>query len=170
MKIRFLLVFTAWFLTLTLLAFNADARTVTFKAKRCGVATVDSSDLSDDPGVTIHSFTERGKLTSATTAPLPGLWNNIQYICYGYVIKIQLMNGLSAKKSAGICKFKDTQGNSTLAEMSSTNNKVEFKFFNGTGTWSGVTGNGKGSGEMPFAGGGTAEQCSSLITFTIKTP
>jgi hypothetical protein len=163
-----LFMITACLIALTLIISNADARTITFKAKRCGVATVDPADLNDDPSITVHSFAENGTLTGATATPLPGMWAGINYSCNGFVAEIALTTG-KYKFASGVCRFRDKDGNSIMANMSSTGNNVEFQFRNGTGSWSGVTGIGKGTGSMPFAGGGTGQQCAP-VTIKINTP
>ncbi len=169
MKTRYLLsLFTACLLILTMVAADAQARTITFTAKRCGSATVDPADLNDDPSITVHSFVETGTLTSATPTPLPSRWEGIKYSCNGYVAEISLTTG-NYKFASGVCRFKDKDGNSIMANVTSSGNKVDFQFRNGTGSWSGITGSGKGPGSMPFAGGAAGQQCSP-VTIKIKTP
>jgi hypothetical protein len=167
MKTRYcLLIFTACLITLTVLVNAAVARDIRFTAQRCGVATVDSANLSDDPSITMHSFVEKGTLTSNTATPLPGMWDGIQYSCNGYVVEISLTTG-KYKFASGVCRFKDNQGDSIIANMNSGGSKVDFQFKNGTGRWRGVTGSGKGTGEMPFSGAG--QHCSD-VTIKVRTP
>ena len=162
----YLLAIVACLLAMTVTIQDADARTLTFTAKRCGTAAVDSADLNDDPGITVHSFVENGTLTSATQTPLPERWEGIQYSCNGHVATLSLMTGTYTFAS-GVCRFKDKKGASMMANVTSGGNKVEFQFRNGTGGWAGVTGTAKGSGSLPF--GGTGQSCSTLH-FRINTP
>ncbi len=161
-----LFLIAACLIVVTMVAFDADARTLTFTAKRCGTATVDPTDINDDPSITVHSFVENGTLTSASPTPLPSRWEGIKYSCNGYVAAISLTTG-KYKFASGVCRFKDKDGNSIMANVTSAGNKVEFQFRNGTGGWSGVTGIAKGSGSMPFAG--TGQSCSNL-NFRLNTP
>ncbi len=170
------LAIAACLLALTVLIHDADARTLTFTAQRCGTATTDPTDLNDDPSITVHSFVETGTLSGSAPAsppaaitppkPLPGKWEGIRYSCNGYVATISLMTG-TYKFASGVCRFKDRDGNSIMANATSGGNKVEFQFKNGTGSWSGVTGTAKGSGSMPFTG--TGQSCS-ILNFRLSTP
>jgi hypothetical protein len=145
---------------------DADARTLSFTAKRCGTAAVDPADLNDDPSITVHSFVENGMLTSSTQTPLPDRWEGIRYSCNGYVATLSLTTG-TYKFASGVCRFKDKGGNSIMANATSAGNKVELQFRSGTGDWGRVTGTAKGSGSMPF--GGTGQSCS-ILNFRLSTP
>lgn len=170
------LAIAACLLAMTVTIPDADARTLTFTAQRCGTATTDPTDLNDDPSITVHSFVETGTLTGVPPAgpapgitspkPLPGKWEGIKYSCNGHVATISLMTG-TYKFASGVCRFKDRDGNSIMANVTSGGNKVEFQFKSGTGNWSGVTGTAKGSGSMPFTG--TGQSCS-ILNFRLSTP
>lgn len=162
----YLLMIAVCLLASIVLIHEADARTLSFKAKRCGTAAVDPADLNDDPGITVHGFVENGSLTSATSTQLPGRWEGIRYSCNGHVATLSLMTGTYTFAS-GVCRFKDKEGSSIMASVTSAGNKIEFQFRNGTGSWSGVTGTAKGSGSMPFAG--TGQSCS-ILNFRLNTP
>ena len=169
MKTRYLLfLLTACLLILTMVAADAQARTITFTAKRCGSATVDPADLNDDPSSPCTVSSRPETLTSTSPTPLPSRWEGIKYSCNGYVADISLTTG-NYKFASGVCDSRTRTATPSWPTSPSAGNKVEFQFRNGTGSWSGITGSGKGPGSMPFAGGGTGQQCSP-VTIKIKTP
>ncbi len=159
-------------IALTLLAYDADALDFTFDAKRCGVSRTTPVDIGNNPNIKLDSFIERGKLTSAESTPLPGMWDNLMYSCYGYryIVHYHVGTGTySYRYAVGTCHFKDKMGDSIIGSVTSESNNVVFEFKNGTGSWRGVTGTGMGHGEMPFPREGPPDQCSP-INIKINVP